>query len=135
MNPVLLASLITIFLAVALLVGFATSMLLSRSAPGRRRLRGFEPGAGVVTGVVEGTGLTETADPQLAFLSRTLPSSPKDVGRLRRQLAAAGYYDLSAAVYFNVARIVLPFVFAGLLLSLLGTANSGWVVALMAGVV
>ena len=126
MSPVLLAAILT-FCAVALIAGLLTSTLLTRSAPGRRRLRDFEPtGGGAVT--VEHS-LTDAPDPNLSFLSKTLPMSPKEMGNLRRQLAAAGYYSMRAALIFQASRFILPVVIGLLLWSFLGVANGGAIVS------
>src|SRR5258708_3644135 len=106
MTPMLLASLVAVFIGVAIASALATTGVLSRSSAGVRRLHAREP---VSVGVLERpVQLAETPDPKLSRLSRALPKSAKELGRLRRRLTAAGYDDLSAAVYYSVAKVVLP---------------------------
>ena len=105
--------------------GAATGGPVGADAPqASRRLRAA--GAGVADG---GVPLTETPDPALQPLSSALPKSPKEMGQLRRRLGAAGHYDLSAAVYFSAAKVVLPVVLAAPLFLLLAFAD-GWLLAM-----
>jgi tight adherence protein C len=62
-----------------------------------------------------------------------MPKSPKDMSRLRRQLASAGIFDFRAAVFYSLAEIALPIVLAGVVFLLLGT--DGWVLMLVAAVI
>jgi tight adherence protein C len=128
MSLILAVSLVSVFLCVALVSQFALSRFLSWSAPERKRLRDV----GIVsTGVLRNDDdqqLVETPDPALRQLSKTLPKSAKEMGRLRRKLAAAGYYDLSAAVYFSTATIAGPIILAVLAFVFFGFPG-GWVQA------
>jgi tight adherence protein C len=108
MTPMLLVSLAAVFFGVALAAGLVTAKLLSSTSTVSKRLRELEP---VAVGVIDQRmDLSETPDPALNRLSKALPKSPKDLGRLRRQLAAAGYNDLSAAVYYSAAKWICPVV-------------------------
>jgi tight adherence protein C len=121
MSSTLVLSLFGLFLAVALGSGIAVSRVLSWAAPERKRLRDLIPAA---TGIVrEDLRLTETPLPGLRRLSAALPKSPKAMGRLRRELAAAGYYELSAAVYFSAAKVGAPLVCAGVPLLVMGLSD------------
>jgi tight adherence protein C len=128
----LVISLVAVFIGIALVSGLAVSGLLSWANPERRRLRNL---ASAPTGVLrEGTELVEMPNPALRGLSKALPKSPKQLGRLRRQLATAGYHRLSAAVVFSVARIVVPVLGAILPLLLFGMTD-GWMVAIGSAIV
>jgi tight adherence protein C len=127
MPTTLIVSLAAVFVCVATASGLAVARVLAWSAPERRRLRDLSPAA--VTGLVrEETSLVETPNPALRRLSLALPKSPKEMGRLRRQLGAAGYYDLSAAVYFSAVRLILPLVAATCAVALWGVSG-GWMFA------
>jgi tight adherence protein C len=128
----MVVSLVALFACVALASGFAVSRVLVWAAPDRKRLREFAP---IATGLVrEDLQLTETPDPTLRRLSKALPKSPKDLTRLRRQLAAAGYYDLSAAIYYSAAKFACPAVGALVPLLALGLGE-GLVLAVLGGIV
>src|SRR5262245_44868096 len=127
MPVTLTISLAAVFICVASASALAVSRALAWSAPERRRLRDMAPAPS--TGVVrEGTQLVDTPNPALRQLSLALPKSPKELGRLRRQLGSAGYYDLSAAVYFSAVKFVAPIVAVALAILLFGLID-GWMVA------
>src|SRR5207247_5557714 len=99
--------------------------VLSWAAPERKRLRDLEVAS---TGVLrDDVQLVETPIPALRQLAKAMPKSPKDLGRLRRQLATAGYYDLRYAVYFSAAKLVCPVVFG--VVALFFFCVDGWMTA------
>ena len=115
-------SLVALFLCVALLSGLVATQVLGRMAPATRRLRDLSPNPAGTTAA--GVVLTETPDPTLERLSRTLPKSPKEMTRLRARLASAGYYDLSSAIYYSTARFVVPVALAAPWLVLLNIGDA-----------
>ena len=124
-------SLAAVFVCVAALSGLVLTRAFARAAPERRRLREFSPGG---TGIVrEDLSLTETPILALRQLSKVLPKSPKEMGRLRRQLAAAGRYESSAAVYYSAAKLAVPVVCGGTPLLLMGVSE-GWMLAAISAV-
>jgi tight adherence protein C len=130
----LLVGLSVLFVAVALACGAGGMLLLQRTSPEQRRLRTVAAAPAVGSNLVfEPTGLSEAVDPTLQKLSRALPKSPKDMSRLRRHLAGAGYYEARTAVIYSFAELALPFIFWGLVILLLGWGD-GWILALLAGV-
>jgi tight adherence protein C len=118
MMPQLLLAVGLIFISVAVAAGYLTLDVMARRAPARQRLRG--------TG--EGTGLLETSlplsdaalDPRLARATRFLPKSPKEMTRLRKRLARAGYHGAMAPVYYTIAELALPAALFLLMIYLLG---------------
>ena len=132
MTPMLGLGLFALFVCIAATAGFVAARALAWSAPERKRLRELETAtAGVLR---DETSLTEAPIESLRALSKLLPKSPKEMSRLRRQLAAAGHYHLSAAIYYSAAKIGAPFVLVLLVLLLLGVAN-GWLLAVTAAVI
>jgi tight adherence protein C len=124
-------SLAAVFVSVGAISGLVLSRTLTWASPERKRLRDFAP---ATTGVVrDDLQLTETPLPALRPLSRVLPNSPKEMGRLRRQLAAAGRYELSAAVYYSAAKIAMPLVCGSIPLIVMGLAE-GWMLAAIVAV-
>jgi tight adherence protein C len=125
-----------LFVSLALITGYATSAVLARSAPERRRLRQMALAGGAGSSLMrEGpSSLTERLDPRLERIARKIPKSPKDMSRLRRRVAAAGIQSYGAAVTHSVAELVLPVLFAlPPLLYLTGIAS--WILAGTAGFV
>jgi tight adherence protein C len=119
-------SLIAVFIGVAATSGLAVSRVLGSGTTGRKRLR--DMAAVAPSNLIREDTLIEAPNPALRRLSLALPKSPKEMGRLRRQLAAAGYYDLSTAIYFSAAKFGVPVVTAGLALVLFGLSD-GWMMA------
>jgi tight adherence protein C len=121
MSLTLLASLVGLFIGVAVAAGLAVSRVLAWAAPERQRLRDLTPAA---TGLVrQDLQLTDASVPRFRGLAAALPKSPKEMGRLRRQLAAAGYYELSAATYFSAAKVAVPVLLGGVPLLLMGLSE------------
>jgi tight adherence protein C len=112
MNPALLIALTVLIVSVAVAAGYVTLEVLTRTAPGRQRLRGV---GGEATGVIDTRlPLADSAlDPKLARASRFLPTSAKEMGRLRKRLARAGYHHPWAPVIYASSELAIP---VGLLL-------------------
>jgi tight adherence protein C len=118
MMPQLLLAVGVIFISVAVAAGYLTLDVLARRAPARQRLRG----AGEGTGLLETSlPLADTAlDPRLARATRFLPKSPKEMTRLRKRLARAGYHSPMAPLFYTLAELALPAAPLLLMLYLLG---------------
>jgi tight adherence protein C len=123
-------SLAAVFICVATAAGWTASAVLAWSSPERKRLRSMTPTAASEL-VREDTQLVETPNPALRRLSLALPKSPKELGRLRRQLMAAGYPQLSTAVYFAAIKLVTPMAAAVVVVALFGVSD-GWMLAAIA---
>ena len=107
----IIVTLTAAFLFVALLSGWATSAALSAVAPERRRLRQLGVDA-------ERTRCRRSGRAWLTLSIRGLerfpgvPKSPKEMNRLRRRLAMAGYQQPSAMVVYAAAQLITPVVLA-----------------------
>jgi tight adherence protein C len=132
MAPELLVPVVGVFLALAFVFGTIVMLVLQRTSIEQKRLRAVSAGAGPSL-VLEQPQLVEELDPRLQKLSKALPRSPKDMMRLRRHLAGAGYYSFVAAVLYSVAELVLPLMLGGGLLFWLGWAE-GWLFAGLAAI-
>jgi tight adherence protein C len=106
------------FMFVALVAGYATSAALSAASPERRRLRHMTVG-GPSGAFDPQLTLVDTIDPRLKRIPG-VPKSPKEMGRLRRQLARAGYTSVTAMLVYAVATVATPLIFAAAALSLVG---------------
>jgi len=120
------------FMFVALVSGYGASALVSAVAPERRRLRQLTTAG--PTGVIDAKAtLIDTVDPRLKRLPG-VPKSPKELGRLRRRLARAGYTSMTAVLIFAAASIVTP-VALGLVPILLLGAGQGLILGLIGGAI
>jgi tight adherence protein C len=73
----------------------------------------------------------ESPDANLSRLRRLLPKSPKDMSRLQRRLAKAGYPHFQATVYYSLAELILPVAFGFAVIAAIGV-RTGWIFALLA---
>jgi tight adherence protein C len=130
MVPEVIIAILGVFISVALVAAATASWWLARNSPEQRRLRNLGPvtDTGIV---VERPRLMETPDASLSRLRRLLPKSPKDMSRLQRRLAQAGYPHVQAVVYYSLAELLLPVVFGLGVIIALGV-SSGWLLALCA---
>ena len=128
-------TIVAIFLFIGLLSTVGVSAALSSVSPERRRLRQLATAGGgaELTLGVGGGALVDTVDPRLKRLPLA-PKSPKDMNRLRRQLARAGYDSPQAMFIYVVAMLVTPVVLVVLSFTIIGV-RSGWVVALFAAAI
>lgn len=126
MAPALLLAVFGVFVLTAVLVGTTASWWLAHSSLEQRRIRGLVPRSDAIAAATAARPLAaDAADPLLARLSRFMPKSPADMGRLQRRLTRAGYPSVSAVIYFSTARILLPVAFGGITLLVFGV-NDGW---------
>jgi tight adherence protein C len=117
MTSELMLALAGLFVATATTVGYATFEVLRRAAPARRRLHDIA-GPNVVT-----TNLPLSADeldPRLARANRFLPKSPKDMSKLQKRMALAGYRGTTPTLVYSVVELGLPVVLLLLCLYFLG---------------
>jgi tight adherence protein C len=128
----LLLPLIGVFIALSVLFGAIVTLVLQRTSIEQKRLRAVTVASGQAL-VLEQPQLVESLDPRLTKLSKALPRSPKDMARLRRHLAGAGFYGFSTAVYYSIAELALPLLLGGLIIMWLGW-NDGWLFAGLAAI-
>jgi tight adherence protein C len=121
MTPQVLVTIVTVFVAVALVAGGAMSWWFAWSAPEQRRLRSIsnQQPSGLVSGAGH-SGLVESFDPVLLKLRKLVPRSPKEMSRLQRRLTQAGYPHNSAVIYYCVAELALPLVFGVAVIAVFG---------------
>jgi tight adherence protein C len=119
-----------VFVMVALVAGSTALWWMERSAPEHQRLRALVSNAR--SGLVRRTRgpLTEGPDETLSRLTRLVPRSPKDMSRLQRRLARAGYPQFKSAVYYSIVQLALPAVLG--LATLLVFGLGSWLYALLA---
>ena len=126
----LLVTLVAGFLAVALLAGYGATGILAALSPERRRLRQLATAGGPGENFDNGLSLVDNIDPRFKNLPG-IPKSPKEMGRLRRRLATAGYTSPSAVVLYTLANLATPVVFGLVAVTALGVSK-GWLFALFA---
>jgi tight adherence protein C len=120
-----------LFFAFAIAAGSILSAVVSGQAPGRRRLHEVTV-AGV--GGSESLTLALTLDPTLRRLTALMPKSAKDMSRLQRRLAMAGFRGRLTPFWFSLSELLLPVVLGGLALRFI-PGPAGWVVAAIVAMV
>jgi tight adherence protein C len=126
MSPHLAILLVAVFASIAIGIAAVASLAFRWSAPEHRQLRRLSTRG--LEGLIAGAELTEATAPWVKRFQQAVPKSPKEMTRLRRRLATAGYRSGTAAAVYGVAEVVLPLVFAGGILLLFGTSR--WHLAL-----
>ena len=120
MGANLILPLVAVFASVAIAVGMAANYLLRRSSVVDRRLREMADPAATAArpSVVTVTDLDKNrvSYGNLEKYVNLVPKSPKEMTKLRKQLAAAGFERPEASVIYGLAEMLLPLAFGVLVL-------------------
>ena len=118
--------------SIALLSGAITSAVLSRQSPGRRRLFPAAFG-GSPSGLVDAPTLTDAPSPQLQKLAAFVPKSPKEMTRLQRRMANAGFHGFAPVLIYALAEVA--FAAVGFLAVFVVAGRRAFMFAMAAGVI
>lgn len=127
----LMLALVAVFASVALLTGVAASTVLSRTGAGRRRL--FALQQPIVQAGVAGGMLTDAPTARDSKLSTYVPKSPKEMTRLQRRMAEAGFHGFTPVLVYAFSEIALSVVGFVAMASVLGLRR-GAIFAVVAAV-
>src|SRR5215510_2561653 len=131
MKPELMLAFGALFVSVAVGAGYITLEVLRRRAPARQRLHGGVDASVLATDLPLAVG---ELDPRLARANRFLPKSPKDMSRLQRRMARAGYRGAMAPVLYTISELGLPVIVLLVSLYLLG-ATRGLLIGALAAII
>ena len=112
-----------VFVATALLAGSVAAMFLLRLGPARRRLEQLtspQKSELRVQSPLTNLALTDAVNPAIERVSRLLPTSPKELSRIRRRLARAGYHAPEAPILYAALEVGLPVLLGGTVFLLTG---------------
>jgi tight adherence protein C len=126
-------ALVAVFVSVALMSASAMWLVLGWSSPERRQIRRLSRDRSRV-GTTRALSLTDSPSALVKRLQQVVPKSPKDMSRLRRRLATAGYGSAAAAVY-AASEPLLFAVFGFLVVGVRGVSHGGWMFGLAAAVI
>jgi len=105
----LVLTIVAVFLSVALASGSLAALALRQSDPGRRRLKQLaDRGTSSLLVDKNESMLASTLTPGLQRFAMFIPKSPKDMGRLQKRLAQAGYHGMRPLLIFTSSQVVLP---------------------------
>jgi tight adherence protein C len=136
METTLILAIVGVFACVAVVTAMVTSMVLERQSAGSRRFkevmrsvssRSATPTAGPLVGATGPAPIIKT-------LSRFLPKSPKDMGRLQRRFATAGLHGAAPLATYLIGEVALAVVGLVIPLYIMGWRR-GLVFAVLAAVV
>jgi len=135
MTDLLTLALTLVFVAVAVLTGLTTSVVMARTSTERRRLREMAAATGGSTLGIGSVSLTDRPGVIVKRVSTMVPKSPKEMGRLQRRMVRAGFKNPQrAAVLYALAEITCPIVFFLIAISFMGTVRGFLMSLLAAGV-
>lgn len=121
MEPSLILAIVGVFTCVAVLTGMLTSTILERQSAGNRRFKEVMRSVSSRTASPAASLIGTTAPaPIVKTLSRFLPKSPKDMGRLQRRLATAGLHGAAPLATYLIAEVALAIIFLMVPLYFLG---------------
>jgi len=129
MTPQLVLAVSALFVSVAVATGYVTLEVLYRSAPARQRLHDVARASVVTTDLPLAA---DQLDPRLARASRFLPKSPKDMSRLQKRMARAGYRGAMPPLLYSICELGLPAILVLLDIYFLGTTRGLFIGAPMA---
>jgi tight adherence protein C len=107
-----LALLAVVFVTTALFAGSVMALVLGRQTTARRRLDEIMAPrkADRPAPAMQNLTLTDTVGPTLSRVEKVLPTSTKEMSRIRKRLIRAGFTGPSAPVINAAAEVVLPVV-------------------------
>jgi tight adherence protein C len=130
-DPYLIAG--GVFVAVAALLSLVGFVAVERLAPERRRLEKLARGGDRQTGAGAVGSLARDGDSgDDSALRRFVPKSSKEMSRIQRQMARAGYTSRMAATLYGLSEILVPLALAGATLVVFGL-GPGLMLAIIAG--
>lgn len=128
-------TLVAVFVSVALFVGSLTYVGLERSSPVRRRIRGLKGTGSQNAADHEHSALGEapTTAPIVKKVTTFIPKSPKQMSKVQRRLAMAGFYRPKHIAYYIVSEVLTPVVMFGAVFLTLG--RRGIIFAILAAII
>ena len=124
-----------VFVATAVFAGSLAALVLNRQTDARRRLDRImapprdQPSAAAA---IKHLTLTDTVGPTLSRVSKVLPTSTKEMSRIRKRLVRAGFTGPSAPVIYAALEVALPVVVGISALSIFGSSRGIMVGSLLA---
>jgi len=127
-------TLIAVFACVALLTGSVATLAVQGGEPGRRRIKQL---LGRPTERVQADAglLTNAPNPTLKRMSSFVPKSPKEMSRIQKRLALAGFHETTHTVTYVVSELVLTIIGLVMPVYFFGWGVAGLIFGLMGAIV
>jgi tight adherence protein C len=126
-------TLVAVFVSVALFVGSLTYVGLERSSPVRRRIRGLGQSGSQGDPEQSALGNAPTTAAIVKRVTTFIPKSPKQMSRVQRRLAMAGFYKPKHIALYILSEVVGPVVAFGSIFFVFG--RRGIIFAILAAIV
>ena len=109
MDMTITLTLVAVFACVALLTGSVATLAVQGAEPGRRRIKEL---LGRPTERVQADAglLANAPTAAITRISSFVPKSPKEMSRIQRRLALAGFHETKHTVVYVVAEVVLTII-------------------------
>jgi len=133
--PEMAVTIAVVFVTTAIFAGSLAALVLNRQTDARRRLdRIMAPpkDRAVAAAALKHLTLTDTVGPTLSRVSRVLPTSTKEMTRIKRRLARAGFTNPAASVIYAALEVILPVIAGASALAIFGTGRGIMVGSLLA---
>jgi tight adherence protein C len=113
MTPLVILSIVGVFVSVILITWSAAALLFTDTTAGQR-LRRATAAASVSTTVLPELVQLQPESPSgaVAQLEKLVPRTPKEMSRLRARFARAGIKSTAAPALYSISEVVLPLVLA-----------------------
>jgi len=132
--PDLAVTIAIVFVTTAVFAGSLAALVFNRQSDARRRLDRImaPPKSRTMTAALQHMTLTDTVGPTLTKVSKVLPTSTKEMSRIRRRVSRAGFTSPAAAVIYAALEVVMPVVAGVSALAVFGTGRGFLVGSLLA---
>jgi tight adherence protein C len=127
-----LALIAVVFVTTALFAGSVTAFVLGRQTTARRRLDQIMAPAKEHQAPLQHLTLTDTVGPTLSRVSSLLPTSTKEMSRIRKRLLRAGFTSPAAPVINAALEVILPVVVGLTVFAVVGSGRGILVASLLA---
>lgn len=118
-------------IAIAVVAGAVATLAFAAPREGLQRLRQLQRSP-ARSGSVGEARLVDTPAPLVKRLASFVPKSPREMSRLQRHLARAGYHSAWAPVVYGMAELLLPALTALAVVTVAGLRR-GWLFAVVGG--
>ena len=132
--PDLAVTVAIVFVMTAVFAGSLAALVFNRQSDARRRLDRIvaPPKDRPMTAALQHMTLTDTVGPTLSRVSKVLPTSTKEMSRIRRRVSRAGFTTPAAAVIYAALEVALPVLAGVSALAVFGTGRGFLVGSLLA---
>lgn len=127
----LLVPAVTLVIAIAVVAGAVATLAFAAPREGLQRLRQLQRSPAPAGSAGE-SRLVDTPAPLVRRLASFVPKSPREMSRLQRHLARAGYHSAWAPVVYGMAELLLPALTALTIVTVVGLRR-GWPFAVAGG--